>query len=266
MLIVSNGAPKTGSTWLRHIVANMITFNDVPDKYGHKAWGEIGRKRSIAPKSVTSFLNEVDYKTVNYLSKNHFYDKETYNKLVSSDNVKVFCIERELKDVVVSYYYHQIRKKTIDQSFEKYYWNYGRIFVHFMNEYQKVWHQPHPNVYVSSYERLKTDFDNECYRVGEFLGLDKDEIDVDGIKTATSMDSMRKKWGEQNKGEKDVKFFRKGIVGDWQNHFDDKILEDYKHVTSNGLAGIDYLKYLILYPLRLKVTHNVQHVYHSMFR
>lgn len=262
MLIIANGAPKTGSTWVRHIVANIVSYQDIPDSYANKAWGPIGMKRSIAPKMVSSFLEEADYLSTNYLSKNHFYDKSTYELLTSSENVKIFCITRDLKDVVVSYYYHQIRKKTLSSSFEEYYWKYGRYFVQFMISYQNIWHSNHGSVYVSSYERLKTDFYAECKSIGRFLNVDLSDEQISAIKEDTSMSSMRKKWGEEEK--KDVKFFRKGEIGDWENHFTENILADFNKITDNGLSGINYLKYLVLYPIRLKLLHTYQHLYYSI--
>ncbi len=264
MLIVCNGAPKTGSTWVRHIVSNIIKYNDIPEDYTNKAWGPIGEKRSIAPYKLKEFLNKADYSKRNYLSKNHFYDEATYLLLDNNPEVKIFCIERELKDVVVSYYYHQLRKENISIEFDKYYWRYGRYFVQFMLNYQKIWHQKNKKVYVSSYQNLKSDFNQECTKIANFLNIELSENQINEIKQDTSMDSMRKKWGEADKSDDEVKFFRKGEVGDWENHFTETILDDYNKIIEGGLNGIDYIKYIMLYPIRLKLLHSYQKLYYSI--
>jgi len=253
MVIIVNGAPKTGSTWLRHVIANMIDYVPIPDPYQNKAWGEIGALRSIAPKALKRFLNEEDYDLINYISKNHFHGQYELDLLLTFGNSKIFCIERDLKDVVVSYYYHQLRKGTLDCEFESYYWKYGRFFIQFMLEYQRVWHVSHPQIYISSYDALKNNFSEECYRIAGFLGVSLTEGKIKSIKNATSMESMRKKWGEDAKKDEKKKFFRKGIIGDWENHFNETMIQDFLLISQNGLSGIDFIKYQILYPVRLRI-------------
>lgn len=75
MLVIASGTPKSGSTWLCHIVAEMEDFDDILTKYAHKAWGYIWASRSIDPIRLDDFLKEVDYKNHNYPSKNYFNDE-----------------------------------------------------------------------------------------------------------------------------------------------------------------------------------------------
>lgn len=259
MIIFVNGAPKTGSTWLRHIIAEIIDFQEIPEPYQNKSWGKIGAKRSISQKKLKSFFQKVDYTKINYISKNHFHRKQELELIINQENCKVFCIERDLRDVVVSYYYHQIRKETLNCDFKTYYWRYGRYFVEFMVQYQKTWHLNHPNIYISSYEGLKEDFLQECIRVANFMGIQLDENQASNIKEATSLNNMRKKWGEEEKSDK-KKFFRKGIVGDWENHFENEIINDFEIIQNKGLSGLPKLRYNIIYPFRLFLLNEYNHI------
>jgi hypothetical protein len=166
MLAIANGAFKSGSSWLFKILCCITQFPPPPKAYLNLEW----KNPSLHPNQLAKFLASEDFSTQNYLCKNHFGNSRERNLLLSYPNVFVFNIKRDLRDVVVSAYYHDCRVQGFEGSFEDYYWVWGRLHAHKVRKYHSVWDVSSPQVYVSSYERLKQDFTLEVNEIANFLG------------------------------------------------------------------------------------------------
>lgn len=259
MLIISNGAPKSGSTWLWNIVAQMVITEELPMKYTNKALSQKKeREKSIDEHDLKEFLQCVDYKNNNYLSKNHYFNEATLKLIKSEENVKILGVRRDLRDVVTSYYYHQLRLERFNWDFEKYYWAVGRYFLFLNLQYRKRCYINHNNIYIVSYEGLKQNFKKECMDLGSFLGVSLNNEDIKKLEEKTSLQNLRKKRGEE---KEDKKFFRKGVVGDWKNHFNQEILDDYNNIIRNGLSRFDFLRYKLMYPIRQDVKRTLKYYF-----
>lgn len=232
MLIVSNGAVKSGSTWLFKILKYISSAKSVQDKYQHPT-----RKRSsILYKDLKNLVNDGKYHNEDIIIKNHFGSIEIRDFLLSEEKIKVFDISRNIKDVTVSAYYYLKEKYSVynDLSFDKFYWSKGRLIANKVRNHHSVWNSADGvNYYCSSYSKLSTDFESEIKRIASVLniGIGKEEI-VD-IKEKTSIDYLKE---NDNKESIDSgKFFRKGGVGGWKNHFDTKKIRDIKKIESRGI-------------------------------
>jgi hypothetical protein len=49
------------------------------------------------------------------------------------------------------------------------------------------------------------------------------------------------------------RFFRKGVIGDWQGHFDQRMLDDLENLRTNGLGIGDTLKYKLVFDYRVRL-------------
>ena len=84
-----------------------------------------------------------------------------------------------------------------------------------------VFYSDDSNVLVLSYEQMKADLRSSIRTVATFLGHDIDDAMLNKIAeqcTFTAMkknDAVNKSAVEAYKGD----FIRKGVVGDWRNHF-----------------------------------------------
>ncbi|MEO0769366.1 MAG: sulfotransferase domain-containing protein [Cyanobacteria bacterium J06649_4] len=242
MLIVSNGAFKSGSTWLYNILAEMIEASSPPQQYLHSGWVN----PSIHRDQLANFLSEVDFSSHIYLTKNHYSKQKQREQLLAHDNIYILDIERDIKDVLVSAYYHFLRLEDMAIDFDTYYWSEGRLVVNRIKNYHQLWAQPSPQIYVSSYLRLKQNFEAEVREISNFLGLALSSEAIQRVQTNTSLDSLRKKYGERGgKGVKappckvssdKIDFFRKGVVGQWQDYLTPKILADVERVEQEGLT------------------------------
>ncbi len=107
MLVISNGAFKCGSTWLFNILTSLQNF----------AWPETAfltkrntKHPAIAESKLAAYLAGDVYESRDVISKNHLDQPEHRALLLSHQAVRVFCMTRDSRDVIVSAYYHDRRR------------------------------------------------------------------------------------------------------------------------------------------------------------
>ena len=244
MLILANGAFKSGSTWLRAIVDEMVECELLPVEFQNSY-----NPRLLDPIKLKPFINTVDLGKANYVLKSHLFTPFYRDVVLSNGRVSVLNIQRDLRDVLVSHYHHLVREGKVRSDFHRYYWFIGRYKACQLMRYHTVWDVDSPQIYTSSFEALKTDFDTEVARIGEFLGVNLSKQDIDRIRSQTSLEQMRQKWGESSKDEQE-RFFRKGAIGEWQDYFTPDELNDVSKLQTEGLSWIDKIKYQLLFELR----------------
>lgn len=226
MLIIANGAFKSGSSWLYQALRHLTGFGSPPASYVNPAW----RHPSIAPGQLAACLRHVDVAQGQYLCKNHFGDRQSRDLILAHPQVKVIGIKRHTADVVVSAYYHYRRIERYSQGFETYYWRRGRRVAAAIRAYHQVWDVPSPQVYSSSYEALKGDFNAELGAIAQFLHIPADADQIEQIRQQTSFDTMKQ---ASKSGH-----VRKGIVGDWLNHLTPPMVEDLAQIEAHGLSPV----------------------------
>jgi len=222
MLIVSNGAFKSGSTWFHRIAAEIVSAKRIPDEFQNPKW----KHQSVEPSLFRRFLDECNVAERDYLSKNHVRDPESRATLLSHEHVRVLNITRDLRDVLVSAYFHDRREGRFKGGINVYWNTLGRRRINQVMEHHRLWNTGHSQVYVTSYEALKASFEAEVVALAAFLGID--DVDVEEVKIKTDFQSMRQ--GSKSSKEKD-RFHRKGIVGDWQNHLSERVLSELAAAT-----------------------------------
>lgn len=231
MLVIANGAPKSGSTWLFNIVQNLHTFSDVPEDY---LLDRTNPNSEIVYEKLDEFLANVDYGANDYLLKNHFGKAHQRDALLGAPDVLVINIKRELKDAVVSAYYYNMKLSGKKRTFDNYYWKEGRFLADQIRRYHRVWEEkPSSRVLLLSYERLKQNTVSEIMGIARFLGLSCSEAEAQAVIDATSMEKLRDKYDDGG----EIKFFRKGQVGDWENHFSARQLADIEMIEQCGLEN-----------------------------
>ena len=238
VLVMANGAPKSGSTWMFNILSEMHNFAKPPPEF-------ILDTKNVNPEirydRLADLLSKLNYRDEDYLIKNHFGEVKHRELVLSFDSVFVFDIERDIRDVVVSGYFYEMRRRSPEEreSFQRYYWTEGRYLADLVRNYHNVWREaPRDRAFLVSYNRLKTDFSAEVLRMGQFLGLSLSDEQLRVIGDATSMNSLRKKYDDDG----DIKFFRKGAIGDWVNHFRGPEMNDIKAIDARGIHGLGFLQ------------------------
>ena len=231
MLIVCNGAIKSGSTWLFKILTGIVDCQSPPDHY---LTGNNPKHPCIKPDAFETFLACEDTKGFDYISKNHLSKNAHKELLLNHPDTYVFDIVRDPRDVIVSNYYHERFRHNYEGSFDEFYWSKGRTLAAFLSRYHSLWEPDGKRIYRSSYECLQSDFSKEVRAIAEFIGHGLSDAEVEALRERTAMRTLRKEYEDEPQFEGE-KFFRKGIVGDWKNHFDDKMSAD---ITKIGESGV----------------------------
>jgi hypothetical protein len=213
MLIVANGAYKSGSTWLYNIVAELTGFGAPPARYLDPEW----KHPSIRPGKLHELLASLG-PADRFLVKNHFGEAWQRDALLAHPDVRVLDIERALPDVVVSAYHHARRVNGFAGSFERFYWTKGRGVAGFVVDYHALWTPSSARIFCSSYERLHLDFEGEVARLARFLGVATTPSSITAVQQATTLEQLRERYGSSHTG-----FFRKGAVGDSSNYLNPAI-------------------------------------------
>ena len=92
--------------------------------------------------------------------------------------------------------------------------------------------------YATRYENLLKDAEGEMTRLFEWFGCDASPAVVGEIvaRNAFAVASGGRQPGETDPGS----FLRKGIAGDWKNHFDEECEAIYREVAGETLAAAGY--------------------------
>lgn len=225
MFIFANGAVKSGSTWLFHIVRELTGFGPPPVHYANPKWTS-HPVYSIDPTKLASFLRDGEAATTNVLSKNHFNARQDRDLLLAHPNVCVVNIRRDIRDVLVSAFYHRQNGQSEQRNFSTYYWTNGRRLAHKVLDYQIIWHVHSSRYCCLTYETLLADFAGEAGRLAHFLGLATTAADLEHVRQATSPAALNAQYPFS-----DFNRFRRGQIGDWQSHFDAAMVADMTQIV-----------------------------------
>ena len=169
------------------------------------------------------------------LLKTHLPFKLAPRQITTRKGVKVFYVMRNPKDVLVSYFYFYKSTVTFgrfpgswDEFFAMFavgniYW--GDVFDHVIGWQSQ---RENPNVKYMMYESMVINPESSVREIAAFLGVNLTDETVKKIVRATSFETMRANPAtnaENLPDEIDSKispFMRKGIIGDWRNHFSEK--------------------------------------------
>jgi len=173
----------------------------------------------------------------------------------------VFCILRDGRDIMVSYYYYSLfeneryNQKLVENTRKKVsfsdYDNIGKNLPKFI-EYLFT-HKGHPrytwtefvdswidkkDVAFVKYEDLLKDAIGELYKsILEVTGQKLDKRRLEEIVEKYSF----KKIAKRKPGQEDKKsFLRKGVTGDWKNYFTQEAKEIFDHYAGETLIKLGY--------------------------
>lgn len=104
-------------------------------------------------------------------------------------------------------------------------------------EFQRRWHK-HPRVLADTrYEAMLADAGAELFRLQAALGGKRSEADCQAIAERYSFERQ----ANRKRGETDnTSFLRKGIAGDWKNHFSPEACQVFDHYAGEALVALGY--------------------------
>ncbi|KAK3730622.1 hypothetical protein QZH41_008015 [Actinostola sp. cb2023] len=167
---------------------------------------------------------------------------------------QAFYVIRNPKDVAVSYYYHYKRYASYefgaglwDEFFEMFIdggVQFGSWFDHVLGWWA---HRDDPNILFLKYEDMKKDLPCAVQQIAEFLGKDLSVEMIQRITEQTNFSAMsgdqeRFDHGDDEETRKksrilEIKFVRKGEVGDWRNYFTKEQNRRFDVLYEKKMAG-----------------------------
>lgn len=265
--------PKCGTTWMQHIVYNIINDHP-PPKNQLLSWIQMPFLEAQGAESVE------DMKRPGPIKTHMAFRFQPYSK-----DAKYIYVARNPYDCCVSYFYHtkhmpeyHFEEGTFDQFFEMFVEgkvDFGDYFDHLLSWYD---HRNDPNVLFVTYEQLKKDIRAWVLKIADFIGeefgqkLRSDNSLLDNVLQNISVKNMKETVNDSMKnlfdnldsslGGKVPKwvalmkesigaeacdkpmtgdFVRKGVVGDWRNHFSEDQVQRLKKRIQEKTQGSDVM-------------------------
>ncbi len=268
--------PKSGNTWTRAFIANLLHENPDPVDINELFTGSIASSREWVEHALDfdtdeMCLDEVDklrptaYRWLSSQLEEPGYHKihDAYTKLPNGEPLVpveatkgALCIIRNPLDVAISFANHS--NCSIDQSIEnmnnpeyafckstKRISNQLRQWLLSWSDHVTSWADaPGLNVKVVRYEDMKQRPLETFTQMATFLELPDDEQSINDALDKCSIDKLQAQEKEKSFKEKAAKsesFFRKGIVGDWQTTLTEQQIEN---IISNHYQVMQRFGYL----------------------
>jgi len=159
---------------------------------------------------------------------------------------RVIYILRDGRDVMVSYYYFLIGNGRLEASLLE--------FLGKKDLNQGLWHEHveswllrknQGDLLLVRYQELCRQTEVEVMRMARFIGLPCDEARLDWAISNSSFETMRRIEAEKGLAlgpERQLPTIRKGIVGDWENHFEAAHKDVFKRYANRTLLRFGYVE------------------------
>jgi len=268
--------PKSGNTWFRVFLTNLLYETEVPAHINDLAETSIASSRKIFDEYTGLSSSDLTFDEIDKLrpevyrmqseESSDLLFKKVHDKFYLVDkNQALFppeitcaCIYfiRNPLDVAVSFAYHSARDvqrmvKVLNDSDYAFCDNNDRLpnqlrqLLGTWSEHVISWTtQKLIKVHVVRYEDMKQNTFDTFKKAVQFIGIEKSDKQ---IKTAIEKSDFKiLAQQEQEKGfkEKMIKsksFFRKGEIGDWRNYLDEKMKNE---IIKNHKKMMQYYGYL----------------------
>ena len=214
--------PKSGNTWMRFLLANILTDKKV----------NLVNLGKFIPDIYRDKRDDMDIEIEPKIFKTHSHFRAKYSKN------KIIYLLRDPKDVAVSYYFYYKKTRKVEISFDDYLKKFLNSEIDtFGNWAENVgsWlgaKEGDNNFLVVRYEDMLVDLKKQLFRVLDFLDLeitdkkieesieksDFKKLQADEIKNNSKIEEFKKT-------NKSVPFFRSGTKGNWKEYFNESNLD-----------------------------------------
>lgn len=231
--------PKSGNTWVRFLIANLIH-----------------------PQEPVSFLNIESVLPSIYILPDRELRKFSRPRILKSHECfhpryrKVIYIVRDPRDVAVSYYYYNLKKRllapdcTIDQYIPQLIADELDMKSGPWGEHVLSWVRMHDTLekfMLLRYEDMIANPHAELARVAGFLGLKYDSAGLTRaveLSSAKNMRGMEEKQSDRwvfTKGmRKDIPFIRSATSGGWRSNLSSAAIAQIENAWGNAMRELGY--------------------------
>lgn len=256
--IVLSAYPKSGSTWVEHILLYLIQGVETKllvDEFS--SWVEYRyiRNRPGAPYPIDMFKKDINDRTFQRVFKTHLPPSH----VPYYGNVLYLIVGRDARDVFMSYFNHwYIRGWIPDTNDLSTYWQLwikntlpqdkfvipSREGRHpFFDFYQHWWeHRKLNNVLLITHDELKTFPKRTIIKIAKFIQIKMDRLDFDAVAHRTSFEYMQANADtllpNMNYFKGGAKsFIYKGTNGRWKKHLTGADMELYEEIIIKNMSA-----------------------------
>lgn len=239
-LLFVAGMPKSGTTWLERMLSAYPGYQEIliPEATFAELRGEAGHLFELPRGAFDRFRGRL------VLTKMHCPGSPGNAAVLRDAGAPCVILYRDPRDVAVSYVHyvkstpwHQDHPALRDLGPEESlrFFIRGRLpeFARWMRSWRD--HRDPDRSLMLSYEELLADPAAALVRILRLFGLEAGDELVRDLVERNRFDASRAS-GEGGG------FFRKGVAGDWKNHFDDALKREFREVDGSLLVEFGYEK------------------------
>lgn len=237
------GLPKSGTTWLEKMLSSWPGFSEIliPEAAAHEMKQGGSDRYDIPPNIFDRF------KDMLVLTKMHVHGSEHNARVLRDAGVRYAVLFRDLRDVAVSNTYYvrntpwhpehpHYAGKTVQDCLAVF---AERTLVDYAN-WVRLWAKnadPERSV-ILRYEQMLEGVEACLRQIADLFDLDASPETIREIADKNSFSRMS---GGRNRGEaSESNFVRKGVAGDWRNHFTPALCDLYKAKIGPFLVDFGY--------------------------
>jgi hypothetical protein len=181
------------------------------------------------------------------VTKMHVHGSVHNVGILRAANVKHVVLFRDLRDVAVSYVYYVrqtpwhpeqpiYKSLSTREGLAKFAERTLPAYADWVRSWQK--HRDPRASLILRYEEMLANTPGLTARVAHHFGLDSSPKTISRIVQVHSFQRLSK--GRQQGEESQCSFFRKGVSGDWKNHFSPALKDIYKRLIGDFLIEFGY--------------------------
>ncbi|XP_060796393.1 sulfotransferase 6B1-like [Neoarius graeffei] len=228
--------PKCGYNWMVGVLRKIMTTcgYTVPERH-----------------PMIEFHSPDAQKAVAQMPSRRFIATHMHPDLIPASfkthKTKILVIFRNPKDTAISYYHFMNNNPVLPkaESWDKFFSDFisGEVGWGSYFDHAVAWNKrmDDPNVLIATYEELKENLFESVKKIASFFSFNLTEEQAKMIAGETTFNAMQSSHGQFRNI-----YFRKGVVGDWKNHFSEaqskQMDEEFKKKLSGTKLGAK-LKY-----------------------
>ncbi|MCK5028332.1 MAG: sulfotransferase domain-containing protein [Bacteroidales bacterium] len=268
--------PKSGNTWFRVFLTNLLNDSDVPANINDLADTSISSSRKIFDEYTGLSSSDLTFNEIDSLrpevyrmqsaESNELLFKKVHDKYYATERGEplfpseitrgVVYIIRNPLDVLVSFAYHSAKPvekmvKTLNDSNFAFcnqndkLQNQLRQILGSWSDHVKSWtEQKNIPVHFIRYEDMISNTFDSFKDAVKFIGIEKPDSEIhEAIKKSdfSVLANQEKEGGFKEKMIKSKSFFRKGKTGDWKNCLNQKTTEEVISKHKSVMMKYEYI-------------------------
>ncbi len=230
--------PKSGNTWTRFLIGNLISKEPVNFINVEKIVPDIYKNRNF----------ELLKLSLPRIMKSHEYFNPKYKKII--------YIVRDPRSVAVSYFHHLKKFNELSSGYS--FVDFVKLFVRGEIDQYASWSDnvsswintvgsDKEHFLLLKYEDLKQNTFEELRKVVDFLDLDCDEnkiqeaIELSSLKEMKKLEDIQKKDSKILQGSNmNQRFVRNGSLNEWKDYFDDDVKRIFYEQFGKNMQTLNY--------------------------